>query len=187
MANYGFEYQQNLRRIIRDMQANDPLITNNELTSKLSKKLNHSFDPRFIKKLSGKVSRQVMNETDRAQLERRLEAIRENYRVKRARLDAIIMWNAEDHPGERKPANKDVIEAVKTMVMLDLALLRAEMESGMYKKPIEVLAKEVHYEPLASEVRAVVIAAWTRGGLLPASTIERIVPVELPSNISTVA
>jgi hypothetical protein len=30
----------------------------------------------------------------------------------------------------------------------------------MYKKPIEVLAREVHYEPLSAEVRTVIIAAW---------------------------
>ena len=36
----------------------------------------------------------------------------------------------------------------------------------MCKKPITELAKEVHYEPLPGEVRAVVIAAWQRGGLL---------------------
>jgi hypothetical protein len=51
--------------------------------------------------------------------------------------------------------------------MLDLALLKAEIECGMYKKPIEVLAREVHYEPLPLEVCAVVIAEWTRGGIAP--------------------
>ena len=34
----------------------------------------------------------------------------------------------------------------------------------MYKKPVEVLAREIHYEPLPPEVRTIVIAAWTRGG-----------------------
>jgi hypothetical protein len=61
--------------------------------------------------------------------------------------------------------------------MLDLALLKAEIETGMYKKPIELLAKEIHYEPLPDEIRAVIIASWKRGGLLPAATIERMVPV----------
>jgi hypothetical protein len=46
----------------------------------------------------------------------------------------------------------------------------------MYKKPMEVLAKEVHYEPLAPEMRAVVIAAWTCGGLLQRARIEQMVP-----------
>jgi hypothetical protein len=47
--------------------------------------------------------------------------------------------------------------------MMDLALLSAEIVNGMYKKPIEALAREIHYEPLPPEVRVAVIAAWTRG------------------------
>jgi hypothetical protein len=41
---------------------------------------------------------------------------------------------------------------------MDLAILQAEA-AGTYKKPIEVLAREVHYEPLPGQVREVVIAA----------------------------
>jgi hypothetical protein len=60
--------------------------------------------------------------------------------------------------------------------MLDLAILQAEAAAGMYKKPIEVLSREVHYEPLPSEVRTIVIAAWTREELLPRAAIEQMVP-----------
>ena len=51
--------------------------------------------------------------------------------------------------------------------LLPLALLNAEMTSGLYKKPIEVLARKVHYEPLPPELRAVVIASWTLQNVLP--------------------
>jgi hypothetical protein len=43
--------------------------------------------------------------------------------------------------------------------MLDLALFKAGRETSMFKKPVEGLAKEIHYEPLPPEARAVVIAA----------------------------
>jgi hypothetical protein len=59
---------------------------------------------------------------------------------------------------------------------VDLAILQAEAAAGMYKKPIDVLAREVHYEPLAPETRMIVIAAWQRGGLLPAAVIEKMIP-----------
>jgi hypothetical protein len=58
--------------------------------------------------------------------------------------------------------------------MMDLALLSAEIANGMYKKPIEAIAREIHYDPLPEDVRTVIIAAWMRGGLLPAAT--RMVP-----------
>jgi hypothetical protein len=48
---------------------------------------------------------------------------------------------------------RDRVEAAKAVVMLDLALLKAGTETGMYKKPVEMLAKEIHYEPLPPELR----------------------------------
>jgi len=41
--------------------------------------------------------------------------------------------------------------------------------------PIDVIAKEFRYDPPPEEVRTVVFAAWTRGGL-PRSAIEQMVP-----------
>jgi hypothetical protein len=68
------------------------------------------------------------------------------------------------------------VEAAKSVVMLDLAILKAEIETGMYRKPIDAIAKEFQYEPLPPEVRTVIIAAWMCGGLLPVATIERMIP-----------
>ena len=39
------------------------------------------------------------------------------------------------------------MEAAKSVAMLDLALLKAEIETGMYKKPIEKLAADIRYDP----------------------------------------
>ena len=36
--------------------------------------------------------------------------------------------------------------------------------------------KEYRYDPLPDEVRAVIIASWKRGGLLPAAAMEQMVP-----------
>jgi hypothetical protein len=69
------------------------------------------------------------------------------------------------------------VKAAKALlVMLDLALFKAELETGMFKKPVEELAREIHYDPLPDDVRTVIIAAWSRGGLLPAATVEQMVP-----------
>jgi hypothetical protein len=89
----------------------------------------------------------------------------------------IVYWKPGDEAP--KPLARDKVEAAKNVVMLDLAILNAEAAAGMYKKPIEAMAKEIHYEPLPGEVRAVVIAAWQRGGLLPASVVANIVPERL--------
>ena len=43
----------------------------------------------------------------------------------------------------------------------------------MYKKPVEILAKEIRYEPLAPDVRAVIVQSWRNFGLLPAAPSRR--------------
>jgi hypothetical protein len=52
----------------------------------------------------------------------------------------ILCWKPED--GGRPPSNRDVNEAAKNVVMMDLAILQAEAAAGMYKKPVEILAKD---------------------------------------------
>lgn len=58
----------------------------------------------------------------------------------------------------------------------------AEAAASMLKNPIEMLAKEIHYGPLPDEVRAVIIASWRRGGLLPAAMVEQMVSMQ---NVAT--
>jgi hypothetical protein len=63
---------------------------------------------------------------------------------------------------------------------MDLALFQAELANGLYKRPIADIAREIRYEPLAPEMRAVIIAGWMRGGLLPEAAIHKIVPAKEP-------
>jgi hypothetical protein len=173
MARYANTYEDRLKREIRDAIAFDPIATIPEITERLNTRLNHSFDPRYIKKLRDKVSRQLIIESDRESLEARMNKTRENYRISREALLKII------NPGEndRIAPARDRVEAAKALVMLDLAVFKAEIETGMHKKPIDVLAKEIHYEPLPPEMRLAIIAAWARGGMLPRATVEAMVPL----------
>jgi len=121
--------------------------------------------------------REALTQADRAKIEDRMAFTRENYRMVREELLKIVYWQYDsDGPDiQKEPLNKDVIEAAKNLVMMNLALLQAEAAAGMYKKPIELLAKEIHYEPVPGEIRTVIIASWMHGGLLPAATIEQVV------------
>jgi hypothetical protein len=163
-----------LRREIRDARALDPLISVSALERRLEKKFNRGFSYRYIAKLADKIARQALVEADRTQIEERLAFTRENYRIVRDRLMKIVCWQEGD-PG-RRPWASEVTEAGKAIVGMDLAILKAEIDNGLYRKPIELLAKEFQYEPLPPETRMVIIAAWQRGGLLPAATVERMVP-----------
>ena len=162
-------YEVRVRREIRDALAIDPIATIPELTERLNKRLNHSFDPRYIKKLTDKVAHQLIIESDRLRIEDRMQVTRENHRIARDELLKIL------HSGA---PSKDRVEAAKALVMLDLAVFKAEIETGMFKKPVDQLVKEYRYDPLPDEVRAVIIASWKRGGLLPAAMVEGMVPRE---------
>ena len=179
--------EEKIRREIRDARALDPLISVAELQRKLEEKLNRSFSHRYVSKLADKVALQALVEMDRTQIEDRMNFTRENYRIIRERLLKIVYWNPQDNSGDKRPWASEVIDAAKTIVMLDFTLLKAEIETGMYKKPIELLAKEIHYDPLPDDVRVVIIQSWKNFGMLPAAAIEEMVPAVDHANTGTIA
>ena len=167
--------EEEIRRIIRDARAKDPLITVLGLEHALEKHFNRGFSHQYVSKIADKVAREALVVADRTQIEERMNFTRENYRMMREELLKIVYW--KDGDPIPKPLARDKVEAAKNVVMLDLALLSAEIANGMYKKPIEAIAKEFQYEPLPGEIRVAVIAAWSRGGLLPRAAIEKMVPI----------
>jgi hypothetical protein len=179
-------FEEKIRGQIRDELAKKPLNTVMAIKERMEEVFGRGFDYTYIRKLIGKVRNELAFEVDHAKIEPRLAFSRENYRMMREELLKIVYWKPGDNEGANgmaRPAAKDRVEAAKAVVMLDLALLNAEIANGLYKKPVEVLAREVRYEPLAPEIRAVVIAAWSRGGLLPSAAIEQMVPQQLPRTI----
>ena len=75
-------------------------------------------------------------EVDRTQIEERLNFTRENYRMMREELLKIVYWTPEKAvEGMRGPRVADRVEAGKNVVMMDLALLNAEIANGLCKKP----------------------------------------------------
>lgn len=179
--------EEEIRRVVRDERAKDPLITVSGLEHALEAHFQRGFSHQYVSKIADKVAREGLIESDRTKIEERMNFTRENYRMMRERMLKIIYWKPEDllTDGVRPPLNKDVIEAAKNVVMMDLALLQAEIVNGMYKKPLEAIVKEYRYEPLPDEVRAVIIASWTRGGMLPPAAIEQMVPAAETSKCPT--
>jgi hypothetical protein len=168
--------EEQIRRVVRDERAKDPLITVSGLEKALEKHFNRGFSHQYVSKIADKIAREALVVADRTQIEERMNFTRENYRMMREELLKIVYW--KDGDAGSKPRAQDRIEAAKNVVMMDLALLSAEIANGMYKKPIEALAREFRYDPLSDDVRMVVIAAWTRGGMLPPAVIQQMVPAQ---------
>jgi hypothetical protein len=118
------ELDHKIRREIRDASAEDPLVSVAALQDQLEKQFNRIFTRKYIAKLAFKVECQALQEADRTKIEELIQFMRENYRMMRERLLKILYWKPED--GGKPPANRDVNEAAKNIVMMDLAILQAQ-------------------------------------------------------------
>lgn len=169
--------EEEIRRVIRDERAKDPLITVSGLEKAFEAHLQRGFSHQYVSKIADKVAREALVQADRTQIEQRLNLTREKFRLASERVLQIIYWTPETaQKGIKATPPMDIIDTSKNLAMLDAALLKVEIECGMYKKPIDDMAKEMRYEPLPGEVRAVIIAAWEQGGLPPKAAVEKLVP-----------
>jgi hypothetical protein len=170
-------FEDKIRAEIRNEMARKPTLSVSGIREHIEKVFGRGFDYTYVHKLTGKVRNQISYEIDTAKIQPRLAELRENYRIMREELLKIVHWTPDDHrEGMPKPLARDRVEAAKSVVAMDLAILQAEAAAGLYKKPIEEIVKTIHYEPLSGEIRVAVIAAWARGRLLPRAAVEEIVP-----------
>src|SRR5271155_3887678 len=150
-------FEERIRHSIRDELAKKPTITMTALEEEYGRDFHFS----YLRKLVGKVRNEIVHDVDRATIAPRLAELRENYRLMREELLKIVYWNPETATqGVPKPLARDRVEAAKSVITLDLAVLDAEAAAGMFKNPVDHLVKEFQYEPLPQDVRAVIVAAW---------------------------
>lgn len=168
------EVEDTIKRAIRDAKAIDPLITRDKLLDTLEKKFNHTFDHRYIAKLSDKVFRQVREEANHKAVEHRLTEIRETFRIGRSKLMQIIYWDSSN-TSMKQPFAEEVVKAVHALVQLDLAILNAELDAGLYRKDAETIKEELRYKPLPGEIREQIVLTYRRWGRLPMLEVEEIV------------
>jgi hypothetical protein len=90
-------HEDRLKREIRDAIDLGPIVTIPELTDRLNKRLDHYFDLRYIRSLQDIVSRQLSIESDRIRIEYRMKSTRENHRIARDELLAILHSTALTH------------------------------------------------------------------------------------------
>jgi hypothetical protein len=177
--------EEQIRRIVRDARAKDPLITVSGLEKTLEAHFKRGFSHQYVSKIADKVMREALVQLDRTKIQQRMNFTRENYRMMRERLLKIVYWEApESNPTAKPPYDEDVIEAAKSLVAMDLALLRAEIETGMYRDEQEAAAT-LRYAPMPPERRQIVIGALIAWGMLPKEQVEAIVPALLTLNGAT--
>jgi hypothetical protein len=175
--------EEQIRRIVRNERAKDPLISVAGLEKALEEHFQRGFSHQYVSKIADKVMREALVQADRTKIEHRLNFTRENYRMIRERLMKIVYWQPTD-TSTRPPLNRDVNEAAKNIVMMDLALLNAEIAAGLYRTQDEA-AERLRYAPMPEERRQLVIAAFMQWGLIPKAQVEAIVGPALPDGTIT--
>src|ERR1700733_6320771 len=103
MAAKPAAYEEKIKRAIRDALAYDPLLTQNALIEQLNRQFNHSFDFRYIRRLTDKVMGQAQIEVDRAQMSKRLSVLHETHRIVRERLLSVLYWTEQNNGGIKRP------------------------------------------------------------------------------------
>lgn len=173
-------FEDKIKRAIRDAMAYDPLMTQSGLIEHLNKKFDHSFSPQYVSRLLKKVIGQARHEFETAKIGPRLASMRENYRIAREALLRILLWNAKDFIegvvqgtdtfGMQRPKAADIAEAAKNLVMLDIAVLNAEVANGLYKN-LDQAAADLKYPSLPDEQRAALISTFNKWKILPPGSL----------------
>jgi hypothetical protein len=78
--------EEEIRRVVRDARAMDPLITVLALEKALEKHFERGFSHQYVSKIADRVARESLIDADRTQIEQRLNFTRENYRMMREEL-----------------------------------------------------------------------------------------------------
>jgi hypothetical protein len=95
--------EEEIRRIVRDERAKDPLVTVSGFKAALEEHFERGFSHQYVSKIADKIAREGLIEADRTQIEARMIFTRENYRMVRERMLKIIYWTPDDLFGRCAP------------------------------------------------------------------------------------
>lgn len=156
-----------VRREVTMAIAKDPFITTRRLAevlhgrgicSQSEKPLSHE----YICKIVRKVHAEAIYDLDHSEIKTRIVQTRTRFNLAFQKLSDIAY-------GEDKPAAQ--IVALRTLMEMDLKLLSAEMDAGLYKRDPVRTEADIRNRPLDPEVKARIITAMRNYGLvLPATT-----------------
>ena len=156
------EKEEFLNLSIRNAIAVNPLVSIREMQKIVSHNLGRSISDKYLASLMQKMRRRAIIQSDQKQVNERLMEVRERYRVLSERLNRIIFWQPffwAEH-GLKRPTLKEQISASKLLAQMDLALFRAELESGAFDDK-QAMANQISCNnvlPIGLEERAAVVS-----------------------------
>jgi hypothetical protein len=167
------EQEQKLKLTIRDEIGRNPLISVLQLQSVLKTRGFQTNDGNplswhYVAKLIRKLNREKALAVDTQKIQERLAITKESYRLIIQNLWRIIDWQPEYlelyfiHP----PKNEERIKAANILIKLDLAILKAEMDAGIFERKLGEVDINIHRSlPLPEETIHKIAQAFFNWGI----------------------
>ena len=131
---------------IRDILARNPLSSVVRMQADLKARGfrtadGNPLDWRYVSKIVRKVAREGAVAMDQQKIQERLLVTKERYRLVVEKLWHIIdyKWEYLEREGLYPPKTDEIIKAMNTLLKLDLAILKAEMDAGIFERKIGTL------------------------------------------------
>jgi hypothetical protein len=164
------EQEVKLKLAIRNIIVRNPLISGHQLCRDLAAQnfvtaLGNPLDWFYVAKLVRKLNRESALAADTQKIGQRLAITKERYRVIIEKLWKIIDWK-EDYikEGIFLPNSNDIIKAANTIIKLDLAILQAEMDAGIFERKLGALDMNLYratqLPPEVAQKISSVFKAW---------------------------
>jgi hypothetical protein len=170
------EAEERIRRIIRDSIAVDPLISLRSLQDVLQRRNFQIGDLNYISKLRKKVETEALANIDRSEINPRLAKTQERFRLIFGKLNQIAFWPRDAEEKTMPPTYKDQIAALKALAQLDIALLSAEMDAGIFTRHIGLVEEQRRFVPLPPEQVDMIMGAFKAWGIGPGATLAMLKP-----------
>jgi hypothetical protein len=161
-----------LREQVREIIALNPMVTIRGLQRILQHNTGHSISDKYAARLLRKVHRTAVVQADHQKLSSRILEVRERNIALRNQLYRIAYWTPQNFSlyGIPKPKSSERINAIRTIAQLDLALLKAELDVGMYENRQAAIGEVLREGLLPQEVHEEVVAVFRRHRLVPMPT-----------------
>ena len=179
--------EEKITRAIRDAIVIDPLISMRSLQSVLEKKGINVGSREYLSRLVWKITRSLETEVDRQVLSGRIAQIKERQRIVIDRLVRIAFYTDDlRKEGFPPPSYRDQIMALNAIVKLDLAILSAEMDAGIFERHIGKIEIEKRYIPLPQELKERMIEALKNYGVIPHEVESKNNETDIPNTTTAI-
>jgi hypothetical protein len=150
----GSVSEDRVKLAVRDLVGRNPLISVKALQDELKKigfqtPSGNPLDWRYVAKVVRKLDREKALAVDTQKGNERLAQTKEPYRLITDRLWKIVTGEGAMFP----PSNDDIVRAANTIVKLDLAILKAEMDAGIFDRKLGTVDVNLYRKIVRARIR----------------------------------